>query len=295
VIEEWEEYRTFERELKKFLDSVQAERHIREALIYALSAGGKRTRPLVVLVSGKMCGGNLQELMNLAISVELIHTASLVHDDVIDKAEKRRNRKTIHKQYDLPLAIVLGDWLISKSVELTSYYGEEIIRKSARLGMMMSEGESLDFYSVKEKFDESDYFECITKKTAAIFAHSAWSACRAVCDDLQAAEKLYEYGMNLGLAYQLVDDLLEYLRAYEDKLSLFESRTLPQIYEESYGKEEAVNKILDLIGLHTHKSLSALEYFEDGEEKKKLQQIVKYMTYEMLRKRGVTIEQKVTF
>ncbi len=292
MIEGWEEYRLFEKELDRFVSNVKAERRIKEALVYAISAGGKRTRPLIVLLSGKLCGGKISDLMKLAISVELIHTASLVHDDVIDKAEKRRNRKTIHKQYDLALAIVLGDWLISKSVELTSYYGEEIIRTSARLGMMMSEGESLDFYSVRGEFDEEDYFECIMKKTAAIFAHSAWSACRAVCDDRKAAENLYDYGMNLGLAYQLVDDLLEYLRAYDDKISLFESRTLPQIYEERYGKDEAVGRILELIDDYTAKSLNSLNYFDDCDEKEKLERIVHYMTREILKKRGIEAEIK---
>ncbi len=124
MIESWEEYIIFEDRLRSFVESVEAIPKIKKALAYAITAGGKRTRPLIVLLSGRMCGGDYEELMDLAISVELIHTASLVHDDVIDKAERRRRQRALHREYDVSLAIVLGDWLISKSVELTSRYGE---------------------------------------------------------------------------------------------------------------------------------------------------------------------------
>ncbi len=282
MIEDWEEFRIFEENLQKFVKSVNVEPKIKKALAYAISSGGKRTRPIIVLLSGKMCGGEYDKLMKLALSVELIHTASLVHDDVIDRADKRRRKEALHRKYDISLAIVLGDWLISKSVELTSYYGEEIIRDFSEVGMLMSEGEVLDVYSVKGEFTEKDYFECIEKKTAALFAYSARSACKIVCDDRKAAEKLFSYGLNLGLAYQLVDDLLEYLSAFDDKHSAFESRTLPQIYEEKYGREEAVNKVNELIDEYTKKSIESLDYFSDCEEKRKLRSIVDFMTKEMM-------------
>ncbi len=282
MIENWEEYRIFENNLHSFIKSVNAIPKIKKALAYAISSGGKRTRPLIVLLSGKMCGGNYSELMDLAISVELIHTASLVHDDVIDKAERRRRKEALHRKYDISLAIILGDWLISKSVELTSKYGEEIIRDFSKVGMMMSEGETLDVYSVREEFGEEDYFECIEKKTASLFAYSARSACKIVSKDVRAAEKLFSYGLNLGIAYQLVDDLLEYMKAFDDKHSTFESRTLPQIYEEKYGRDEAVARVMELIDSYIGKCLESLDYFDDCEEKEKLRKIVNYMTYEMI-------------
>lgn len=284
MIENWLEYQIFEKNLLKFVEVVDTVPKIKKALSYAITAGGKRSRPLIVLLSGKMCGGNYNDVMDLAISVELIHTASLVHDDVIDKAEKRRRKQALHKKYDIALAIVLGDWLISKSVELTSKYGEEIIKDFSQVGMMMSEGEVLDFYSVKEPFDEEDYFECIEKKTAALFAYSARSACKIVCDDRKAADKLFEYGLNLGLAYQIVDDLLEYTRALDDKYSIFESRTLPQIYEEKYGKNEVIPKVTEKMVEFAEKSFRALSYFDDCEEKKKLAKIANFMTYDMVKR-----------
>ncbi len=292
MIDDWEEYRIFEDNLKRFVETVEATPKIKRALAYAITAGGKRSRPVIVLLAGKMCGGEYLDVMNLALSVEFIHTASLVHDDVIDRAEKRRKKEALHKKYDTSLAIVLGDWLISKSVELTSEYGEEIIRDFSHVGMMMSEGEVLDIYSVKEDFNERNYFECIEKKTAALFAYSARSACKIVCDDRTAAEKLFDFGLNLGMAYQMVDDLLEYLKILDDKHSTFESRTLPQIYEEKYGREEGISKVLEKMSSFVEKSLESLDYFEDCREKRKLQSIVDFMTYDMIRRQA---EKKVIF
>jgi len=292
VIDTWEEYSIFEDTLRRFVESVEATPKIKKGLAYAVNAGGKRSRPVIVLLSSKLCGGDYSDVMNLALSVELIHTASLVHDDVIDKAEKRRKREALHKKYDISLAIVLGDWLISKAVELTSVYGEEIIRDFSNVGMMMSEGEVLDVYSIQEDFTERDYFECIEKKTAALFAYSARSACKIVCDDRIAAKKLFDYGLNLGIAYQIVDDLLEYLRLLDDKHSVFESRTLPQIYEEKYGEEEGVKKVMEKINTFVEKSLRSLDYFEDCREKVKLKKIVDFMTYDMI---GNKAEKKAIF
>jgi len=287
VIDAWEEFRIFEESLRSFVNSVDANVKIKRALEYAISAGGKRSRPVIVLLAGKMCGGSYSDVMDLAIAVELIHTASLVHDDVIDKAEKRRRKEALHKKYDVSLAIVLGDWLISKSVELTSKYGEDIIRDFSRVGMMMSEGEVLDVYSVRENFGEREYFECIEKKTAALFAYSARSACKIVCDDKVAERRLFDYGFALGVAYQMVDDLLEYLKLLDDKHSIFESRTLPQIYGEIYGKEEGVAKVMEKINFYVNKSLKSLEYFRECEERRKLEKIVDFMTYSLIQKSGI--------
>ncbi|MET1124937.1 MAG: polyprenyl synthetase family protein, partial [Archaeoglobaceae archaeon] len=280
VIESWEEYRLFERTLSDYVDSVKIEPRLKKALKYAISAGGKRVRPLIVLLSGKMCGGSYETLMNLALAVEFIHTASLIHDDIIDRAERRRWREALHKKYNLSLALILGDWLISKSVELTSVYGEEIIREFSKVGMMMCDGEVMDVYS--EELDEEGYFECITKKTAALFAYSAKTACKVVCADEKAAEKLFEYGLNLGIAYQMVDDLLEYLGALEDKESQHASRTILHIYAESYGDE--VKRVVELIKKYSDASRKALEYFDDCEEREKLLNIVDYITSRMLLK-----------
>ncbi len=278
MIEGWREYEVINNALNDLVENSRAIPKIKKALRYIISAGGKRTRPLIVLLSGKMCGGSYEDVLNLAMAVELIHTASLAHDDVIDKGTLRRNVKTLHVEYDLSVAILAGDWLISKSVELTSVYGEEVIKEFANVGKIMSEGELLDVYSTKEYFDEDSYFKCIEGKTAALFAYAAKNACRVVSNDRKAAEKLFSYGKNLGIAYQLVDDLIEYLEIYDDKSSEIESRTLPIIYAEKYGFDEAIVKVLSLIRKHANQSEKSLEYFDNSEGKEKLLYLIDYMT-----------------
>lgn len=284
MIESWPEYKFFEDELRKFVDSAEASNKVKNALKYVVEAGGKRVRPLVVLITGKMFGSDQKNLLNLALAVELIHTASLVHDDIIDRAEKRRNRKSLHKKYDLSLALLLGDWLIAKSVELTSVYGEKIIREFAKTGMMMCEGEILDVYSSFEKFDEREYFECIDKKTANLFAYSAKNACYIACKNDLYADKMFNYGLNLGLAYQIVDDLLEYMNALNDKDSKEKTRTILNIYEEKFGKEVAVEKALKLIEKYSKASKASLADFRDCDEKRKLEDIVDFITLKLLKK-----------
>lgn len=283
MIEDWVEYRKINDAINKLIDNANTVPKIKKALRHVIKAGGKRTRPVIVLLSGKLCGGNYADVMNVALAVELIHTASLAHDDVIDRGMMRRNVETLHIKYDTSLAILVGDWLISKSVELVSIYNEEVIGDFARLGMMMAEGEVLDIYSIDENINEEKYFDCISAKTAAIFAYSAKNACRIVSDDPKAAKHLFDYGVNLGIAYQLVDDLLEFLEIFEDKKSEFESRTLPMIYEEVYGFEESVAKVLGLIRKHTTVSENALDYFEQCESRDKLSKMIDYMTADLLR------------
>ncbi|MDK2795172.1 MAG: octaprenyl-diphosphate synthase [Archaeoglobaceae archaeon] len=285
VIESWEEYRIFEEELRKFLKNVDTHPKIREALEYILSAGGKRIRPIIALISGKLCGGSYKRLMNFAIAGELLHTASLVHDDLIDRANLRRNSLPIHVKYGEEFAIVFGDWLISKAIELLSIYGEEVIRDSAFAGLKMCEGELIDIYSKTSEFGEEEYFECIEKKTAYAFAYSAKIACKIVCKDSEAMENLQNYGLSLGIAYQLVDDLLEYLEVLDEKRSQLESLTLPQLYEKKFGKEKAIKEILRLISVFAEKSKEYLASFPGCEEKRKLERIVDIMTFEMLEKR----------
>ncbi|MFO7966460.1 MAG: polyprenyl synthetase family protein [Archaeoglobaceae archaeon] len=283
MIEDWEEYKEINRAVYNLVEDPNTIPKIKKALKHVIGAGGKRTRPIIVLLSGKMCGGKYEDVMNVALAVELIHTASLAHDDVIDKGMMRRNTQTLHRKYDTSLAILVGDWLISKSVELVSVYQEQVIGDFARLGMMMADGEVLDIYSFADSANEEDYFDCISAKTAAIFAYSAKNACRIVSDDEKAAGNLFDYGKNLGIAYQLVDDLLEFLEIFEDKKSEFESRTLPLIYEEKYGFEDSVAKILGLIRKHTSISENALDYFPQGESRIRLSEMIDYMTADLLR------------
>ncbi len=284
MIESWREYRVINEKLVQLVENAKTIPKVKKALRHVINAGGKRTRPLIVLLSGKLCGGDYGDVMNMALAVELIHTASLVHDDIIDRGVMRRNVKALHVEYDISLAILVGDWLISKSVELVSCYPSDVISEFAKTGMRMSEGELLDVYSPYEPFDEEDYFKCVKYKTALLFAYGAKNSARVVCDDEMAWEKMFEYGLNLGIAYQLVDDLLEYVNSHIEKVSEVESVTLPMIYEGKYG-DEAIDRTMDLIEHYAERSRRALEYFDDCEAKEKLDYLIDYMTTNLVKNR----------
>lgn len=284
MIESWQEYKLVNEKLRELIENADTIPKVKKALIHVINAGGKRTRPIIVLLAGKLCGGSYDDVMNMALAVELIHTASLIHDDIIDGGVMRRNVKALHIEYDVSLAILVGDWLISKSVELVSGYPDEVISEFAKAGMMMAEGEVLDVYSPYEPFDEEEYFNCITRKTAILFAYGAKNSAKVVCDDKTAWDKMFEYGLNLGIAYQLVDDLLEYMNSYAEKSSEVESITLPMIYEEKYG-ERTVDVIMELIESYAEKSREALNYFDDCEAKRKLDYLIDYMTVNLVKDR----------
>ncbi len=283
MIEQWEEYRIIENALRNLIESVNTLPRIKKALIHLIKAGGKRTRPIIVLLSSKLAGGDYKDVLDMALAVELIHTASLAHDDIIDKGVVRRNVETLNVKYDPSLAMLVGDWLISKSVELTSKYGEEIIKNFAKTGMLMSEGEIIDVYSIEDDINEESYFKCIKGKTASLFAYAARNAYKFVSGDNEKSERMFEYGYYLGIAYQLVDDLLEYLEIFEDKKSEFESLTLPFILERKIGFKEAVNIALNYIKDFAKKSKKALENFPKSDAKSKLLFLVDYMTFNLIK------------
>jgi octaprenyl-diphosphate synthase len=286
VIIDWPEYRRINNDIEELGKTAHSTPRISELLEFLTKMKGKRTRPIIALLSGRLSGGSHDDVMNFALAIELIHAASLIHDDVIDKGTIRRNVETINVRYGIPVAILMGDWLISKSVELVSIYDEQVIRDFARLGMTMVKGEVMDIHSIHETASVDDYFECIAAKTAEIFAYAAENACKIVSDDEAAARSLFDYGKNLGIAYQLVDDLLEYLEIYDDKKSELESRTLPVIYEATYGFDESVSKILELIQKHISISKKAIEYFEPCDSREKLHRMIDYMATGMLRSYG---------
>jgi octaprenyl-diphosphate synthase len=286
MILEWIEYKRINSAIEELGREAHSTSKIMEVLRSLSTVRGKRTRPIIALLSSELCGGSHDDVMNFAVAIELIHAASLIHDDVIDKGTMRRNVETLHMKYGVPLAILMGDWLISKAVELVSIYDEHVIRDFARLGMKMVDGEVIDIYSMSETANEEDYFQCICAKTAEIFSYSAENACKIVSNDTGAASSLSEYGRNLGIAYQLVDDLLEFLEIYGDKSSELESRTLPVIYEETYGFEESIWKILDLINRYTSTSKNAIQYFEPCGSREKLLQMTEYMTTNLLHSYG---------
>jgi geranylgeranyl pyrophosphate synthase len=175
---------------------------------YALTSNGKRLRPVMVMLSGA-CIDPDRDLMDLALAFELLHTATLVHDDIIDMDEVRRDQPSVHNKWTLDDAILTGDALIALSVRLASGFGPEVIRKVADAALELCEGEHMDI-TPPPNLSEKRYIEIISRKSAALFRSAAECGALAAGADPRKAGALACYGHNFGMAYQLRDDLRDH-------------------------------------------------------------------------------------
>src|ERR1700692_2152652 len=179
---------------------------------YLQSGGGKRLRPILVLLSGKLVGDSSPTLIRMAAVVEMIHTATLVHDDVIDMAKTRRGRPSINVVWGNHTSVLAGDWLYMQGFHVAVRARNfAILDVLITLTQMMVEGELLQLERIgKIAVTEADYMELIDRKTASLF--SACAKLGAIVGGAGDADeaKLGEYAWNLGIAFQLIDDILDF-------------------------------------------------------------------------------------
>jgi len=175
--------------------------------------GGKRMRPALVLLSAKAAGRLNQEHLVLAAAVEMIHTATLIHDDVLDEATLRRHLDTVNARWDNEASILLGDYLFTRSIRMASAVdGPFACRAIGEAAQTMCEGELRQVASRGNyDLDETDYLEIIANKTAALTACCCRLGSHYAGADPQACETLTQFGRYLGIAFQIADDLLDVL------------------------------------------------------------------------------------
>ena len=182
---------------------------------YAVLSKGKRLRPLLVILSAESVGGNRDEVMSLALAFELMHTATLVHDEIIDRDDMRRGKTTLYKKWSVNDAILTGDALIALAIDLASGYGETILKTVAQSALELCDGEHMDItFSIEAETEES-YFRRIRKKSASLFRAAAYCGALAGGGTPSEAYRLSLFGENLGIAYQLRDDLLDITSSME--------------------------------------------------------------------------------
>ena len=180
---------------------------------HIIAAGGKRLRPMLTLAAAKLCGyGDGDRHCALAASVEFIHTATLLHDDVVDESLLRRGQDSANAVWGNQASVLVGDFLFSRAFELMVADGSlEVLRILSNASAVIAEGEVLQLVTTNDTgTGEADYLEVIRCKTATLFAAAAEIG--AVVAGRPDAEQraLADYGMNLGIAFQLIDDLLDY-------------------------------------------------------------------------------------
>lgn len=179
---------------------------------YIVNSGGKRLRPLAVLLAARACGYNGSHHVDLAAVVEFIHTATLLHDDVVDGSELRRNQETANVVWGNEASVLVGDFLYSRAFEMMVEVGSmRVMEILAHATNRIAEGEVLQLLYTKDPdTDESRYMEVITRKTATLFeAGTRLGAVLAESPDY-IEEAMASYGLNLGIAFQLIDDALDY-------------------------------------------------------------------------------------
>ncbi|MFT6463646.1 polyprenyl synthetase family protein [Halopseudomonas sp.] len=179
---------------------------------YIISAGGKRLRPLVVLLSARACGLEDARQHSLAAIIEFLHTATLLHDDVVDISDQRRGRSTANSLWGNAPSVLVGDFLYSRAFEMMVELGDmQIMRVLANATNVIAEGEVLQLSKVRDaSTDETTYMEVIRSKTAMLFEASTHSAGLLAGAEAAQTEALRGYGNALGIAFQLVDDVLDY-------------------------------------------------------------------------------------
>jgi len=213
---------------------------------YALLSSGKRLRPILVILSGQCVGGDKDKLMPLAIAFELMHTASLIHDDIIDGDELRRGVSTLHRKWSVEDAILAGDAMFALAINLAANFGTEIMKAISQSALELCDGEYMDLHCSLRTATQQEYFLKIKKKSAALFRASAYSGALTGGGSHFEIESLSRYGENFGIAYQLKDDLLDLTSSTEPNL----------------GDLKTVRITLPLIHLHEVSDLKRREQLE---------------------------------
>ena len=184
---------------------------------YIIQSGGKRLRPATLLLSARACAPEnddlTSELIDLAAIIEFIHTATLLHDDVVDESAQRRGKDTANEVWGNAASVLVGDFLYSRSFQMMVDVGSmrvmEILSKTTN---QIAEGEVMQLLNIGvAETTESQYFSTISNKTAILFASSAQLAAVQFKQSQKVESALYEYGLNLGIAFQLCDDILDYI------------------------------------------------------------------------------------
>lgn len=284
-------------------------------LNYILRRKGKQMRPLLVFLTAKLNGVIAEPTYVAATFIELLHTASLVHDDVVDEANERRGALSINALWNSKIAVLVGDYMLSKgmliSVEKNRFDMLEIVSEAVK---SMSEGELLQLQKARKlNIREEDYFRIIISKTAALI--SACTACgaRSVTDDIDTIQLMKDFGENIGIAFQIRDDLLDYegtgLTGKIGGNDIKEKKiTLPLIYalEQSSGSKKRhilgilknkkknkaeVNEVISFVNdyggmeyaelkmnQYRDKALAILDSYPESEVKESLKEFVNYTT-----------------
>lgn len=246
------------KELEKFIfdytKSISSDNiRIQEIIDYTMKSDGKKIRPILTLLAAKASGEINETTYLSAITIELLHTASLIHDDVVDESKIRRGMASLNAVYDNKMAILCGDYFLSTALIKSVLTGNlDIISDVSSLGRNLAEGELNQLSLAKQVIlDEDQYFEVIKKKTASLFSICMKVGVLSVCDNKQAIDTFSQIGENLGVCFQIKDDIFDYYNNNVGKPTGNDIRegkvTLPLLYALRNADKDESAKMLDII------------------------------------------------
>lgn len=266
-----EELQVFE---KKFRDVMRSEVALLDKVTYYIvQRKGKQIRPMFVFLAAKLCGEINENTYVGASLIELLHTATLVHDDVVDDANERRGFFSINALWKNKIAVLVGDYLLAKgllhSLEHQQYRLLHIVTNAVKL---MSEGELLQMEKARRlDISEDVYYEIIRNKTASLIAAACQTGTASACDNEDYIEKMRLMGEHIGMAFQIKDDLFDYGEMEIGKprgIDIKERKmTLPLIYTLNKVDKEKKRWIINIVKNH-------------NEDKKKVQELIRYVIQE---------------
>jgi len=187
------------------------EPELTEIADYLINAGGKRVRPAVALLVFRACGGtDIRDMVDLSVALELIHTATLLHDDIIDSNDTRRGKAAAPIRYGVPKSLVTGDFLFSRAFQICGRFDEKIVEWAADACVKLTEGEIMQGrYRRNLEAREEHYLEIVERKTASLFSVGARIAAHLAGMKPAAVERFADCGRHIGIAFQMIDDVLD--------------------------------------------------------------------------------------
>ncbi len=222
---------------------------------YILQKKGKQIRPIMALLAAKCLGYVNDSSYDGATSVEMLHTASLIHDDIVDEAESRRGQKSVNSVWQNKVAVLVGDYLLSQALNVASQTNSlDIIKSICSVGKELTDGELIQLYNSKNRtFNEEVYYKVIKKKTAVLFSTACFIGGKSVSDNQQMIDSLVNFGTIFGLCFQIRDDIFDYLSTEKEigkpvGNDIREGKaTLPLIYALNNATEAKRNEMIDLL------------------------------------------------
>ena len=222
---------------------------LEKAVEHFLKAPGKQIRPLLVLLSARMVGNVDDKVINVALALEMLHTASLIHDDVVDESDRRRGLPSLNAFLSNQVAVLVGDFVLSKALECAAKTQDiRVVHYVSQVGQALADGELLQLDNKdSDVLSEAAYFDVISRKTASLFSTCARLGALTAGGSDAEAERLAQFGKLIGICFQLRDDVFDYGKAEIGKPvgnDMKEGKlTLPAIYAVKYGKDASMHEL----------------------------------------------------